>query len=250
MGLQRTLRDLEAQGRELHRVVQANIDALSQYLDNCDDLFVGYGEEREYLLDICSQLDEACIDEPGSAHAACACAHHPFTTFTQVSSLHTIQGIREMKHHRERTRVRAGRRLRERAQEDGARRLESEVEVLFVCPKAWTDARAFVSEKLEGIARAENLTLETVSQRYGDRQRKRYGTRFCGFNAGEPSFFASESATTLPPASVSTSFSRPLSAVPLHPSAPVSTSNQSEASASCSARLVFSVLVSLVLVWV
>jgi len=64
----------------LREELNVAIPGLRNFLDNCNFLTTGVGPSNEYLLDLCSQTSQECIDAEEGTHAGCCCGYNPIIT--------------------------------------------------------------------------------------------------------------------------------------------------------------------------
>uniref|UniRef100_A0A7S4GMN0 Uncharacterized protein n=1 Tax=Oxyrrhis marina TaxID=2969 RepID=A0A7S4GMN0_OXYMA len=83
--------EVKSSGDLLKKVMDESLQLFSEFLDNCNTMFLSVGSQNEFLLDICAQANEACVDAEGAAHVGCCCAVNPVTAGTAK-----IDGISEL----------------------------------------------------------------------------------------------------------------------------------------------------------
>jgi len=54
-----------------------NIDDLEKFVTQCNELYLGIGPENEYLLNICAQSGDQCINAEFGRHVSCCCGVVP-----------------------------------------------------------------------------------------------------------------------------------------------------------------------------
>eukprot|EP00932_Pfiesteria_piscicida_P006474 SRR837773.16416.p1 GENE.SRR837773.16416~~SRR837773.16416.p1 ORF type:complete len:212 (-),score=0.66 SRR837773.16416:177-812(-) len=57
--------------------LKSGIAKTRQLLQECSILALGQGPDDEYLLDICSQNSDACVDTKDGVHVGCCCGFNP-----------------------------------------------------------------------------------------------------------------------------------------------------------------------------
>jgi uncharacterized membrane protein YfbV (UPF0208 family) len=158
---------LEAAVNQLATTVQASLDGVSKFWEECNGLYLATSPEKEYLLDICEQGsgDEIdCIEIDGTAHLSCVCAYNPVILLGLESKTHS-QDIMLGKND--------GRRL---SDQDMLKRAYANSKA--VCPESWTNAQPEVTAMYQDIRAfgQESLFLD-----YDADMTTAYGEDYCGF---------------------------------------------------------------------
>ena len=139
--LKAEISSLKLRTEALKAALDKNMKLIQQFLEQCNTLYVGTGPQKEYLLDICSVLNDGCLEHASAGHVTCCCAYHPFTAFGEQLPSSIISGIGDFPSP---ARVAPGRRLR---------RMATEVPT-DICAAAWVEASPKVSEaRLVGLKR-------------------------------------------------------------------------------------------------
>lgn len=77
------LDELKMSSSNLTLAVQENLDLFEHFLNQCNRMMPSKGLQQEYLLDVCSQRNDACIEKDGVAqHVGCCCGVNPVVAST------------------------------------------------------------------------------------------------------------------------------------------------------------------------
>jgi len=68
-------------GRSLDHTVTMNIQKFKKYLMQCNRLLLSKSKNNEYLLDICAQDGNNCIEHNDGRHVGCCCGQNPLGAF-------------------------------------------------------------------------------------------------------------------------------------------------------------------------
>jgi hypothetical protein len=60
-------------GDKMLTEMDIQLPQLQNFVEQCNRDFIGVGRESEYLLDICSQKNNLCVEEAAAQHVACCC---------------------------------------------------------------------------------------------------------------------------------------------------------------------------------
>jgi len=71
--LSKAIKEVEKAGETLQESLDKNIEKMRFFKDSCNKMLLAVGNSDEYLLDICSQANAACITHPKAEHVGCAC---------------------------------------------------------------------------------------------------------------------------------------------------------------------------------
>jgi len=72
-----SLRQLRHQAAELSGALKGQVPQINSFLTQCSRPILAMGPSNEYLLDICSQATDNCIEEAHAAHVGCCCGGIP-----------------------------------------------------------------------------------------------------------------------------------------------------------------------------
>lgn len=87
------LEELKWSSGNLSEAVEEKLDLFERFLNQCNKIMPSKGANQEYLLDICSQQNDACIEKEtpirsAAQHVGCCCGVNPV-----VASTTMIDGI-------------------------------------------------------------------------------------------------------------------------------------------------------------
>ena len=80
--LKRAMDALQSSATLLTDTVQTNLALFEEYLSKCNQMLLGTGIGKEYLLDICPQNSGTCIERPTAGHVGCCCGINPVVSQT------------------------------------------------------------------------------------------------------------------------------------------------------------------------
>ena len=140
--------ELKQKSEELQTTLGTNIPLMESFLADCNRLFLGKGPDKEFLLDICAQSSDTCLENTLARHVTCCCAFHPFTQFGQIIGDSFIPGGVP------------GATTR-RLQASGG---QNESNNMDICASCWTSAAPSVAEvyKKEAFARVSYVFRGTA----------------------------------------------------------------------------------------
>eukprot|EP00931_Biecheleriopsis_adriatica_P049922 TRINITY_DN28893_c0_g1_i3.p1 TRINITY_DN28893_c0_g1~~TRINITY_DN28893_c0_g1_i3.p1 ORF type:complete len:1232 (+),score=156.41 TRINITY_DN28893_c0_g1_i3:265-3696(+) len=75
---------LKQNSQSLSTTLGESTGALKSLTGKCSKPMLGIGQQKEYLLDMCHQQGNACIDDDTSAHVGCCCAVVPATGVMKI----------------------------------------------------------------------------------------------------------------------------------------------------------------------
>jgi len=84
-------------GGNLLRELGEVLPEIEAFLNTCNDVVTGVGSRGEYLLDLCAQQGQYCIEKTFSQHAGCCCGYNPISSLGMGSTIitkATIKGTR------------------------------------------------------------------------------------------------------------------------------------------------------------
>jgi len=173
-GKQRLVSSMDAlrnASEALKTSLEANLDKMRAFVEDCNDLYLATGPQKEFLLDICAQGNEACFENEASRRVSCCCALNPVANFGG-GRRHRVDGISFF----DLATMAAGR----RAQETPA--ATEEEGVLDLCAEAWTRARPSVLATYTSIAGLGHE--DKVEAHVGDMAQV-YGSAYCDYRGRE-----------------------------------------------------------------
>ena len=86
--LQAAMDTVKRRGEEPNQTVDQRLALFEEFISNCNVLMTARGGSKEYLLDICSQQGDACIQDAVGKHVGCCCAFTPI-----ISPKFEIDGV-------------------------------------------------------------------------------------------------------------------------------------------------------------
>lgn len=96
------LQKVEQTAKDLQAAVDKAVADFDYFLANCADFYTGKGSLSEYMLDICAQRSDVCLNDPigpeDARHAGCCCAYTPHMAIGQYPMpVHTVPGMKAFK---------------------------------------------------------------------------------------------------------------------------------------------------------
>lgn len=85
-GLRQSISAVRQSAGDLRQTIRDKSDNVRWHIQHCNDLFLALGANNEYLLDICAQNSNACIEQSHAEHVGCCCGRNPMQTFGQPGS--------------------------------------------------------------------------------------------------------------------------------------------------------------------
>eukprot|EP00435_Cladocopium_sp_Y103_P036524 s840_g9.t1 len=170
LAIKQAVQDVELKGNDLKTTLSESLGALDTLVTDCNKLFTGLGASNEYLLDICTQTSNACIDVDMGRHVGCCCGYSPLIALGSATvPTATIDGILATRFSSDAT----------GATRTAARRLATAP--YSVCGEAYNMAKPKVEEahaqvKLLGQEDLINQHLIIMARRYPDQ----FGCHFPG----------------------------------------------------------------------
>jgi hypothetical protein len=79
VALQQSIQELSDQGDILFNQSADNLEKISNFISGCSEVFLAWGQENEFLLDVCFRGSAACIDAEYGDHVGCCCGVMPAT---------------------------------------------------------------------------------------------------------------------------------------------------------------------------
>jgi len=162
--LDKSVVNLKEAAEKLSNTISSSMAEMINVLEQCNNLYTGMSERKEYLLDVCAQGGAECLNEKGAKHVGCCCAVNPVslkpgaTLRIQASDSASLSSYG------------SGRRLDRQltASTPG----EGEVDI---CASSWTRARPKVLELLGGVDKSSGGPLKE----YNDDLKNEYGEYYC-----------------------------------------------------------------------
>lgn len=147
--------------------LQTKTVEIEAFMLNCNQLFVGKGQNNEYLLDICAQSGLSCIEEAGDArHVSCCCAYHPFTTFGLDQPQFTIKGSAEI----------------DGSAYPGRRLVTDDTGPVDICAEAWLEAQPLAGKIYNTI---DSMGGQAYRLERANQMSEKYGEAFCDFKVDD-----------------------------------------------------------------
>lgn len=75
LAIKQAVQDVELKANALKTTLSESLGALDTLVTDCNKLFTGLGASNEYLLDICTQTSNACVDVDMGRHVGSHCHH-------------------------------------------------------------------------------------------------------------------------------------------------------------------------------
>mmetsp|Transcript_87925 Transcript_87925/g.179605 ORF Transcript_87925/g.179605 Transcript_87925/m.179605 type:complete len:829 (+) Transcript_87925:46-2532(+) len=170
LAIKQAVQDVELKGNALKTTLSESLGALDTLVTDCNKLFTGLGASNEYLLDICTQTSNACVDVDMGRHVGCCCGYSPLIALGSATvPTATIDGISATRFSSDAT----------GATRTAARRLATAP--YSVCGEAYTSSKPKVEEahakvRLLGQEELINQHLIIMARRYPDQ----FGCHFPG----------------------------------------------------------------------
>lgn len=87
--MQDAVDNLAEQGTKLVDVVTKQLPRFRKFVTDCNQDMLGFGQEEEVILDVCSQDSLACIEKEEAAHVGCCCG----VNYVATAPKYMIDGI-------------------------------------------------------------------------------------------------------------------------------------------------------------
>jgi len=164
-------------GGNLLRELGEVLPEIEAFLNTCNDVVTGVGSRGEYLLDLCAQQGQYCIEKTFSQHAGCCCGYNPISSLGMGSTIITKATIKG---------TRANPAWEPRSAEH--RRLQEDSIAYNICgeaSKATKESINVYETKLKNVSNGEALLVaskQNIKEKY-----PAYGERCKEYMSPEPS---------------------------------------------------------------